>query len=213
MIKGKFIVIEGLEGAGKTNAQQIVMASLQAHNIEFITTREPGGTPIAEALRNLWKEGIGDEHTTDKAELLMLYAARTQLVETIIQPALDKGIWVVGDRHDMSTQAYQGGGRGLSDDLLTSIKTAILGDFEPVLTVYLDLDPTIGLERAKGRGELDRIEQQHIDFFHRTRTRYLQLTEHNPKAIVINAAQSLEQVSADIKTKFEAWLQENHSML
>ncbi len=204
--KGKFIVIEGLEGAGKTNAQQIIMASLQARNIEFITTREPGGTPIAEALRNLWKEGIGEEHTTDKAELLMLYAARTQLVETIIQPALDKEIWVVGDRHDMSTQAYQGGGRGLSDDLLASIKTAILSDFEPALTVYLDLEPKIGLERAKGRGELDRIEQQHIDFFHRTRERYLQLTENNPNAIIINAEQPFEQVSNEIKTKFEDWL-------
>ncbi len=207
--KGKFIVIEGLEGAGKTNAQQIIMASLQAHNIEFITTREPGGTPIAEALRHLWKKGIGEEHTTDKAELLMLYAARTQLVETIIQPALKKGIWVVGDRHDMSTQAYQGGGRGLSDNLLSSIKTAILGDFEPALTIYLDLNPRIGLERAKGRGELDRIEQQHIEFFHRTRTRYLQLTENNANAIIIDAEQRLEQVSNEIKTKFEDWLKVN----
>ncbi|MBS9783248.1 MAG: dTMP kinase [Pasteurella sp.] len=207
--KGKFIVIEGLEGAGKTNAQQIIMASLQAQNIEFITTREPGGTPIAEALRNLWKKGIGEEHTTDKAELLMLYAARTQLVETIIQPALEKGIWVIGDRHDMSTQAYQGGGRELSDELLTSIKTAILGNFKPDLTLYLDLDPRIGLERAKGRGELDRIEQQHIDFFHRTRTRYLQLIENNPNAVIIDAEQPLEEVSDEIKTKFEIWLTEN----
>ncbi|MDP8161972.1 dTMP kinase [Pasteurella skyensis] len=204
--KGKFIVIEGLEGAGKSNAQNIVMEILHAHHIDFITTREPGGTPIAEALRTLWKKGMDGEHTTDKAELLMLYASRTQLVETIIQPALEKGVWVIGDRHNMSTQAYQGGGRGLSEVLLDQIKTAILGDFEPDLTLYLDLDPKVGLERAKGRGELDRIEQQHIDFFHRTRERYLALVAQNPKAIKINAEQDLESVSNDIRQAIENWL-------
>ncbi|MDP8034094.1 dTMP kinase [Pasteurella atlantica] len=206
MLKGKFIVIEGLEGAGKSNAQQIVIDSLQKHNIQFITTREPGGTPIAEALRRIWKEGVEGEYTTDKAELLMLYASRTQLVETIIQPALDNGIWVVGDRHNMSTLAYQGGGRGLSEPLLNTIKNAILGEFEPDLTLYLDLDPKIGLERAKGRGELDRIEQQHIDFFYRTRKRYLELVEQNSKAIKINAEQCLEKVSEEIRTVVEKWL-------
>ncbi|OOR99727.1 dTMP kinase [Haemophilus paracuniculus] len=205
-MRGKFIVIEGLEGAGKSNAQQVVCDTLAAHGIEFITSREPGGTPIAEALRTLWKEGIDGEHTTDKAELLMLYAARTQLVETLIEPALNAGKWVVGDRHDMSTQAYQGGGRGLSEPLLTQIRTAILGDFEPDLTLYLDIDPTIGLARAKGRGALDRIEQQHIDFFHRTRQRYLALVENNPKAVKINAELPIEQVSEQIRQVVEGYL-------
>lgn len=205
-MSGKFIVIEGLEGAGKSNAQQVVCETLRAHGIEFITTREPGGTPIAEALRTLWKEGIGNEHTTDKAELLMLYAARTQLIETVIQPALARGIWVVGDRHDMSTQAYQGGGRGLSDSLLKPIRQAILGDFEPDFTLYLDIEPTIGLARAKGRGALDRIEQQHIDFFHRTRQRYLALTENNPKAVVINAEPPMDIVSQAVQRAVEHFL-------
>ena len=205
-MQGKFIVIEGLEGAGKTNAQRIVCETLAARGIEFIQTREPGGTPIAEALRNLWKEGVGGEHTTDKAEVLMLYAARTQLVETVIQPALARGQFVVGDRHNMSTQAYQGGGRGLDTQFLTQIKQAVLGDFSPDFTLYLDLDPAIGLERARGRGQLDRIEQQHIDFFHRTRQRYLELVENNPKAAKINAEQPLEQVSADIRAALENWL-------
>lgn len=198
-MRGKFIVIEGLEGAGKSNAQRVICDTLQEQGIAFIQTREPGGTPIAEALRQLWKEGVAGEHTTDKAELLMLYAARTQLVETVIEPALSAGKWVVGDRHDMSTQAYQGGGRGLSEPLLNQIRIAILGDFEADLTLYLDLDPAIGLERAKGRGALDRIEQQHIDFFHRTRQRYLDLVEQNPKAVKINAEQPLEKVSDDIR--------------
>lgn len=196
-MRGKFIAIEGLEGAGKSNAQRVVNHVLAAQQLEFINTREPGGTPIAEALRTLWKEGIDGEHTTDKAEVLMMFAARTQLVETVIEPALQAGKWVVGDRHNLSSLAYQGGGRGLSD-LVSQISHAILGDFEPDFTIYLDLDPTIGLERAKGRGALDRIEQQHIDFFHCTRERYLSLCQHNPKAVIINAAQPIEQVSADI---------------
>lgn len=204
-MRGKFIVIEGLEGAGKSNAQCVVSETLAAHGIEFITTREPGGTPIAEALRHLWKEGEDGEHTTDKAEVLMIYAARTQLVETVIEPALDSGKWVVGDRHNMSSQAYQGGGRGLAD-LVDNVGSAILGDFEPDFTIYLDIEPSIGLERARGRGALDRIEQLDIDFFHRTRERYLALVKDNPKAVLINAEPAIEQVSADIQQAVENFL-------
>ena len=204
-MRGKFIVIEGLEGAGKSNAQRVVSETLSAHGIEFITTREPGGTPIAEALRNLWKEGKDGEHTTDKAEVLMIYAARTQLVETVIEPALASGKWVVGDRHNMSSQAYQGGGRRLAD-LVDNVGSAILGDFEPDFTIYLDIEPSIGLERARGRGALDRIEQLDIDFFHRTRERYLALVKENPKAVVINAEPAIEQVSADIQQAVENFL-------
>ncbi|MCK3654983.1 dTMP kinase [Pasteurellaceae bacterium Macca] len=205
-MQAKFITIEGLEGAGKSNAQQVVSQVLQHHQIPFIHTREPGGTPIAEALRTLWKEGIGGEHTTDKAELLMLYAARTQLVESVIQPALESGKWVIGDRHDMSTLAYQGGGRGLDPDLIHTLRQAVLGDFAPDFTLYLDIPPEVGLARAKGRGALDRIEQQHIDFFHRTRTAYLQLVEASPNAVLINADQPIKQVSAEIQQAVENYL-------
>lgn len=209
-MNGKFIVIEGLEGAGKTTALQVLSQFLQQQHIDFITTREPGGTPIAEALRNLWKEGAGDEHTTDKAEMLMIYAARTQLVETVIQPALNAGIWVIGDRHDMSSQAYQGGGRGLGAGLISGIKHAVLGDFEPDLTLYLDIDPRIGLQRAEGRGALDRIEQQHIDFFERARARYLELVSNNPKAVLIDAGQSMEKVAADVQSAVSFWIKSLH---
>lgn len=204
-MNGKFIAIEGLEGAGKSNAVRVVNDTLDAHQISFINTREPGGTPIAEALRDLWKQGIDGEHTTDKAEVLMIFAARTQLVETVIQPALAQGKWVIGDRHNMSSQAYQGGGRNLAE-LVDQITNVILGDFAPDFTIYLDIDPAIGLERAKGRGALDRIEQQHIDFFHRTRERYLALTRNNPKAVIINAEQPIEKVSADIQQAVENFL-------
>ena len=202
---GKFIVIEGLEGAGKSTAHQCVVDALKELGIDDVVfTREPGGTPLAEKLRYLIKHET-EEPVTDKAELLMLYAARIQLVENVIKPALAQGKWVVGDRHDMSSQAYQGGGRQLEQRLLQSLKETILGDFEPDLTLYLDIDPAVGLARARGRGELDRIEQQNLDFFHRTRARYLALVKDNPKAVIINAEQPVEQVKADIQSAVKNW--------
>ena len=210
---GKFIVIEGLEGAGKSTAHQCVVDVLKELGIDDVVfTREPGGTPLAEKLRHLIKHET-EEPVTDKAELLMLYAARIQLVENVIKPTLAQGKWVVGDRHDMSSQAYQGGGRQLDQRLLQSLKETILGDFEPDLTLYLDIDPAVGLARARGRGELDRIEQQNLDFFHRTRARYLALVKDNPKAVIINAEQSVEQVQQDIRQALrrfvenESWMQ------
>ena len=202
---GKFIVIEGLEGAGKSTAHQCVVDTLKELGInDVVFTREPGGTPLAEKLRHLIKHET-EEPVTDKAELLMLYAARIQLVDNVIKPALAQGKWVVGDRHDMSSQAYQGGGRQLGEAFLTHLKQIVLGDFEPDLTLYLDIDPAVGLARARGRGELDRIEQQDLDFFHRTRARYLELVKDNPKAVIINAEQSIEQVQADIKSAVKNW--------
>ncbi|MGP1572859.1 dTMP kinase [Aggregatibacter segnis] len=202
---GKFIVIEGLEGAGKSTAHQCVVDTLKELGVnDVVFTREPGGTPLAEKLRHLIKHET-EEPVTDKAELLMLYAARIQLVDNVIKPALAQGKWVVGDRHDMSSQAYQGGGRQLGEALLTNLKQTVLGDFEPDLTLYLDIDPAVGLARARGRGKLDRIEQQHLDFFHRTRARYLELVKDNPKAVMINAEQSIEQVQADIKSAVKNW--------
>ncbi|HGO5857435.1 TPA: dTMP kinase [Mannheimia haemolytica] len=205
-MRGKFIVIEGLEGAGKTTAHQVILKELEQAGItDVVMTREPGGTPLAEKLRHLIKHET-EEPINDKAELLMLYAARVQLVENVIKPALAEGKWVLGDRHDMSSQAYQGGGRKLDRHLLEILKESVLGTFEPDLTIYLDLDPVIGLERARGRGELDRIEQQSLDFFYRTRERYLELTRNNDKAVIINAEQPIEQVTADIQQAIRNWL-------
>ncbi len=205
-MKGKFIVLEGLEGAGKSTAHRAIVEELQQQGItDLVFTREPGGTPLAEKLRQLIKHET-EEAVSDKAELLMLYAARIQLVENLIKPALAAGKWVIGDRHDLSSQAYQGGGRQIDQHLLATLKQTVLGDFEPDLTIYLDIDPAVGLARARGRGELDRIERQSLDFFHRTRARYLQLIENNPKAVIINAEQPLEKVTADIKSAVRNWL-------
>ncbi|QKJ04603.1 dTMP kinase [Yersinia mollaretii] len=206
-MNSKFIVIEGLEGAGKTTARETVVATLRAQGInDIVFTREPGGTPLAEKLRDLIKQGIDGEHLTDKAEVLMLYAARVQLVENVIKPALARGSWVVGDRHDLSSQAYQGGGRGIDSQLMTSLRDTVLGDFRPDLTLYLDLPPTVGLARARARGELDRIEQESLAFFERTRERYLALAAADPSIKTIDASQPLGQVSESISRVLSQWL-------
>lgn len=210
-MKGKFIVIEGLEGAGKTTAQQIISQRLRQHGISrVIYTREPGGTPLAEALRNLIKNGLDDEPITLQAEILMLYAARAQLVENVIKPALAEGTWVIGDRHDLSSQAYQGGGRGVSSSFLQMLKDKVLGDFRPNITLYLDVSPEIGLKRARARGELDRIEQESILFFERTRNRYLQLVDADATIKMVDANLSQLQVEQQITEILQTWLSGSH---
>lgn len=209
-MNGKFIVLEGLEGAGKTTALHAVVEQLHSLGIkDLVFTREPGGTPLAEKLRRLIKHET-EEPVTDKAELLMLYAARVQLVENVIKPALAEGKWVIGDRHDLSSQAYQGGGRGLDCRFMQTLKDSVLGDFEADFTLYLDIDPAVGLARVRGRGELDRIEQAGLDFFYRTRSRYLELVRGNPKAVVINAQQNIERVTADIQSAVKKFVESQH---
>ncbi len=204
---GKFIVIEGLEGAGKTTAVNTVARILnQYHICDLQFTREPGGTPIAEALRNLIKNGLDDEPLTDKAELLMLYAARIQLIDNVIKPALNAGKWVIGDRHDLSTQAYQGGGRQLDKVFIATLKEQVLGNFKPDLTLYLDIEPQIGLMRARARGELDRIEQQSLPFFERIRQRYLELANQDETIFTIDASKSINQVTMQIEQILTTWL-------
>ncbi|EMD0828715.1 dTMP kinase [Morganella morganii] len=204
---GKFIVIEGLEGAGKTTARQVIVDTLRENGItDLVYTREPGGTPLAEKLRTLIKDGIDGETVTDKAEVLMLYAARIQLVDNVIKPALARGQWVIGDRHDLSSQAYQGGGRGIDRKLMVSLRDTVLGDFYPDFTLYLDLPPETGLARARSRGELDRIEQESLDFFRRTRARYLELAESDPRIVTVDASQSMDSVHQSIRTAVLNWL-------
>ncbi|MGF7443807.1 dTMP kinase, partial [Klebsiella michiganensis] len=175
-----------------------------------VFTREPGGTILAEKLRSLVLDihSTGDEVINDKAEVLMFYAARVQLVETVIKPALARGQWVIGDRHDLSTQAYQGGSRGIDQTMLATLRDAVLGDFRPHLTLYLDVTPEVGLKRARARGELDRIEQESLDFFNRTRARYLELAAQDPTIRTVDATQPLEAVERDIRAVVNRWVAE-----
>lgn len=206
-MNAKFIVVEGLEGAGKSTAIQTVVHVLKNAGIRSVTqTREPGGTAIAEKLRALVKEEHDGEKLQDMTELLLIYAARVQLVENVIKPALTAGSWVVGDRHDLSSQAYQGGGRGIDKQILAQLKQMTLADFSPDLTLYLDIDPQLGLERARGRGELDRIEKMDLSFFERTRAHYLNSVVTDKRIQVIHAEQSLEKVQADIQEMLTHWL-------
>ncbi|ATG00663.1 MULTISPECIES: dTMP kinase [Lelliottia] len=213
-MRSNYIVIEGLEGAGKTTARNVVVDTLKELGIEqMVFTREPGGTQLAEKLRSLVLDikSVGDEAIDVKAEVLMFYAARVQLVETVIKPALAEGQWVIGDRHDLSTQAYQGGGRGIDQQMLATLRNAVLGDFRPNLTLYLDVTPEVGLKRARARGELDRIEQESLDFFNRTRARYLELAAQDDSIRTIDATQSLEDVTRSIRETITAWLQEQQA--
>lgn len=205
MKKGQFIVIEGLEGAGKTTAISTVKHWLEQQGHPVVQTREPGGTPLAEQIRTLVKS-VQQEVVAPATELLLMYAARVQLVSTVIQPALAAGQWVLGDRHDLSSRAYQGGGRQIPDSLIDSIRLAVLGDVRPDLTLYLDIDPALGLERARARGELDRIEQEQLAFFQRTRARYLQIAASEPGIVVIDASQPLPAVQQALLQALQAHL-------
>lgn len=210
-MRSNYIVIEGLEGAGKTTARQLVVETLQSAGIhDMVFTREPGGTVLAEKLRSLVLDiqSTGDEVINDKAEVLMFYAARVQLVETVIKPALARGQWVIGDRHDLSTQAYQGGGRGIDRTMLATLRDAVLGNFRPNLTLYLDVTPEVGLQRARARGELDRIEQESMNFFNRTRARYLELAAADPSIRTVDATQPLDVVARDIRATIAQWMAE-----
>jgi len=181
--KGKFIAIEGVEGAGKSTAIGMIKDILETQNIAFILTREPGGTTLGEALRTVIIEQDMDART----ELLLFYAARIQLVEKVIKPALNEGKWVIGDRFELSTFAYQGGGRGIDNDMIQRLSLFALQGFKPDYQIYLDIDPLLGLERVKQRGALDRIEQENIDFFNRTRQVYLDYVNTHDDITMIDA--------------------------
>lgn len=201
----KFVVVEGLEGAGKTTALNLIKQIFDKQGIDYICTREPGGTPLAEKMREIVKAET-DETLTTEAELLLMYASRAQLIANVIQPALAQGIWVLGDRHDLSSLAYQGGGRQISNELIMPIRNAVLRGFEPDLTLLMDLDPRVGLKRAAARGELDRIEKEQIDFFDRTREVYLAHAKTNEKIQVIDASKPLEKVQEQLTNTLESWL-------
>ncbi|HCS81675.1 MAG TPA: dTMP kinase, partial [Alteromonas macleodii] len=188
-MRGKFIVVEGLEGAGKSSVIGLIVQALKGAGKRVEQTREPGGTPMAEAIRECVKHDW-DETVSEETELLLMYAARVQLLTNKILPSLDTGAWVVGDRHDLSSQAYQGGGRGVSGKTMSAISDIALKGFKPDLTLYLDVEPAVGLERARGRGELDRIEQAGLAFFERTRAKYLSLAKQDESIVVVSAMQS-----------------------
>ena len=206
MSLGKFIVVEGMEGAGKSSAINAIEQVLNQHNITFINTREPGGTPLAEQLRSLVKSADHNEQVTQETELFLMYASRSQLLANKILPALQQGQWVIGDRHDLSSRAYQGGGRAFDDNVMNAIADITLKGFKPDITLYLDIAPEIGLARAQARGELDRIEQEKMEFFINVRNKYCQLAEQDDDIKTIDASQPMAEVHADIQSQIHQFI-------
>ncbi len=206
MPHGKFIVVDGLEGGGKTTNIEILARHIKERfGAEALITREPGGTPMAEKIRDVFKSHT-DEHVHYKTELLLVFAARCQHIENLIKPALARGKWVICDRFSSASFAYQGYGRGAPLAMLKTLRDTVQGSFEPDLTMILDLDPAIGLARARGRGELDRIELCALDFFERARAGFLDLARQSPHAYrVVSAEGPLDEVSRDVIAAFDKW--------
>lgn len=204
--RGKFLTIEGTEGVGKSTNLAYVKTWLETRGIEVVVTREPGGTPLAEEIRALLL-ARRDEGVDETAELLLVFAARAQHIAGVIKPALARGAWVLSDRFTDATFAYQGGGRGLSLDTIAQLERLVQGDLRPDLTLILDIDVQLGLERARQRGELDRFESETIAFFERVRAAYRARVDAHPQGYsLIDAGQNLPAVQADIDKALSAAL-------
>ncbi len=198
MERGKFITVEGIEGVGKSTNIDVLVHRIEAAGYEVLTTREPGGTPLAEDIRKLLV-GRADEPIPEIAELLLMFAARSLNVENVILPALEAGKWVISDRFSDSSRAYQGGGRGMPMDTIDRLADWVHADTWPDLTILLDAPVEVGMERANKRGAPDRFEQEQHDFFGRVRECYLQLAIAEPgRFVVLDTTRSLAAVRADI---------------
>ncbi|MFT6006283.1 MAG: dTMP kinase [Pseudoalteromonas tetraodonis] len=196
--RGSFITIEGQDGAGKSTNVEVVQAYLQQHDIDFVHTREPGGTTFGEQVRDLLL-GSGDDSLGEMAELLLVFAARAEHIKQVIEPALSQGKWVLCDRFTDATYAYQGGGRGMSMSEIAKLEQSIQGSLRPDLTLLLDLPVELGESRAGQRSEPDRFEKQQIGFKQKVRDCYLQRAAAEPKRIkLIDASQSLQDVKDQI---------------
>lgn len=194
MKTGKFITVEGIEGVGKSTNVDFLAQAIEKRGYKVLTTREPGGTPIAERIRELLVEH-GDEPMPDIAELLLMFASRALHVRNVIQPALAAGTWVICDRFTDASRAYQGGGRGFSQDDINRLADWVHGDLRPDLTILLDAPVATGMARAGRRGDPDRIEIERAEFFTRVRECYLTLAKAEPERfVIVDATQDLSTV-------------------
>lgn len=203
---GRFLTLEGIEGAGKSTVAQFVLAYLARRQIPGRLTREPGGTPLAERIRQLVLER-GAEPLSPVTETLLMFAARDLHLQHVIRPALARGEWVVCDRFTDATRAYQGSGRGVDPELIESLAAAVHGGLAPDCTLLLDLPVSVGLARARGRatGGPDRFEAETQAFFERVRAGYLELARRAPERFrVIDAAAPLDAVEQRVERILEA---------
>ena len=204
--RGFFLTLEGAEGVGKSTNIEFITQYLEQRGIDYVLTREPGGTQLGEKIRELLL-AVHEESMSELTELLLVFAARAQHLDKIIEPALAAGKWVVCDRFTDATFAYQGAGRGLSMETIGELESMVQGELQPDLTLILDLDPEIGMQRAGNRGELDRFEREQMSFFRHVRQGYLDIAQAEPERCkVIDAAKALEDVKLDLLAALEQGL-------
>ncbi|NWN91547.1 dTMP kinase [Marinobacter adhaerens] len=197
-VRGQFITFEGTEGVGKSTQIANAAATLKELGVEYRLTREPGGTPMAESIRELLL-AQRDESVSEVTELLLMFAARAQHLHTLILPALEAGQWVLCDRFTDATFAYQGGGRGVPNERIEMLESLVQGELRPDHVVLLDAPVETGMTRARCRGELDRFEQEAVPFFQRIRDTYLARAAADPERYsIVDAAAPLEEVSAQV---------------
>jgi len=206
---GCFITVEGIEGVGKTTNIDYIESLLAEAGKGTVLTREPGGTQLGEDIRELL---LGHKHhgMSDDTELLMMFASRAEHINKIIQPALDKGQWVLCDRFTDASYAYQGGGRGIDADHIAILENWVQGSMRPDLTLLLDVPVEVGLSRANQRSEPDRFESEKLEFFERVRTTYINRAKQDLKRnIIIDANLPLEQVQYQIRTAITHFIRDH----
>jgi dTMP kinase len=202
-MQGKFITIEGTEGVGKTTNIAFIQNWLSEKGVEFSSTREPGGTPLAEEIRSLLLTPRA-ETVCDTTELLLMFAGRAQHLNKVVVPALTMGRWIVCDRFTDATYAYQGFGRGMDQKLIAHLEQLVQKELRPDLTLILDIPVEIGLQRASQRSTPDRFEQEKVSFFHRVREGYLcRAAENSDRYVVIDASKALQDVQTAIRNALE----------
>ncbi|MFT3792382.1 MAG: dTMP kinase [Rudaea sp.] len=208
--RGKFITLEGGEGAGKSTVLNAVRELLAAHGLDVVVTREPGGTTAGEAIRGVLLDPTLHGRIAPETELLLMFAARAQHVRETIVPALAAGRWVLGDRFTDASYAYQGGGRGQPDERIAELERWAAAGLQPDLTLLLDLPVGVGLERVRGRGPADRIELEAHEFFERVRAAYRARAAAQPARFrVIDASRSLDEVLTQVRAAVTDFLAVN----
>ena len=204
---GRFVTVDGSEGAGKTTQMGFMREYLERRGYRVVMTREPGGTSLGEEIRALLL-GHRDGGMTLAAEILLMFAARAEHLERVIRPALAAGCWVLCDRFTDATYAYQGGGRGLPLERIAVLEEWVQGELRPDLTLLLDVPVATGLMRAGRRSVADRFEREDVDFFERVRAMYLERAAHEPDRYrIVDASQSVEVVQAEVETMLAKWLE------
>ena len=204
--RGRFITLEGIEGAGKTTQLAVVRSLLEERGVEVLTTREPGGSPLGEGIRALLLDAAYKGMTPD-TELLLMFAARAEHIAHKIRPALARGTWVLCDRFTDATYAYQGGGRRIDLERISLLEEYVQGHMRPDLTLLLDLPVASGLARAGKRSAPDRFESESGRFFEAVRNQYLAIARCNPQRVrLIDADVPAEQVSAQVRSRITAFL-------